>query len=67
MDLRETFAKNLRRIRHEKGMSQEELAHLAGVNRTYMGKVERAGTYVGLKIIGQLAQALGVNADELLR
>jgi hypothetical protein len=32
-----------------------------------MGKVERARTYVGLKIIGQLAEALGVCADELLR
>jgi transcriptional regulator with XRE-family HTH domain len=35
MDLREVFATNLRRLRHEKGLSQDELAYAAEVSRNY--------------------------------
>ena len=41
MDLRQVFAANLRRLRHEKGLSQEGLAYEAGVNRTYLSKLEK--------------------------
>ncbi len=67
MDLRQVFAANLRRLRHERGLSQEDLAHDATVNRTYMSKIEKGGTYVGLEIIGKLAAALEVEPAELLR
>ena len=50
---------NLRRIQHEKNLSQEQLAHDAQVDRAYMSRVERAVTYVGLEIIGKLATTLG--------
>jgi DNA-binding XRE family transcriptional regulator len=46
MDLRDRFATNLRRLRHQRGFSQEELADAAGVNRTYMSKIETGATYV---------------------
>ena len=58
MDLRERFATNLRRIRHDRGVSQEGLAHDAGVDRAYLSRVERAVTYVGLEIVGKLADVL---------
>jgi transcriptional regulator with XRE-family HTH domain len=67
MDLRQVFAANLRRLRHAKGMSQEDLAHEANVNRTYMSKIEKGGTWVGLEIIGKLAVVLEVEPAELLR
>jgi len=67
MDLRDVFASNLRRLRHGKGWSQEELAHRAKINRTYLSKLETGATYVGLEIIGKLAGVLGVEAAELLR
>ncbi len=67
MDLRQVFAANLRGIRHAKGISQEALAHEAGVNRTYMSKIERGGTWVGLEIIDKLASALEVEPAEFLR
>lgn len=67
MDLRQVFAANLRRLRHAKGLSQEELAYEAGVNRTYMSKIEKGGTFVGLEIIGKLAKVLDVEAAELLK
>ncbi len=60
------FARNLRRLRHEKSLSQEELAHLAGVNRTYLSKLETGATYVGLEIIGKLAGVLDIEPMNLL-
>ena len=64
MDLRQPFATNLRRIRRAQGISQEQLAHDAGIDRAYYSRVERAVTYVGLEIIGKLADALGVEPAE---
>ena len=67
MDLRQVFAANLRRLRHQKGLSQETLAYEAGVNRSYLSKLERGATYAGLEIIGKLADVLGIEPDELLK
>jgi transcriptional regulator with XRE-family HTH domain len=67
MDLRQVFAANLRRLRHAKGLSQEDLAYEANVNRTYMSKIEKGGTYVGLEIIGKLSAALDVEPVELFK
>jgi len=67
MDLRQVFAANLRRLRHHKGLSQEVLAHEAGINRSYMSKLEKGASYPGLEIIGKLAAVLRVDHAELLR
>jgi transcriptional regulator with XRE-family HTH domain len=67
MDLRQLFATNLRRIRHQRKLSQEGLAHEAGVDRAYMSRVERGVTHVGLEIIGKLADVLGVDPAEFFR
>ena len=67
MDLRQAFAANLRRLRHAKGISQEDLAYEAGVNRTYLSKLEKGASYPGLEIIAKLATVLEVEPAELLR
>jgi transcriptional regulator with XRE-family HTH domain len=67
MDIRQVFAANLRRLRHDRGLSQEALAYEAGVNRSYLSKVEKGASYPGLEIIGKLAAVLGVEPAELLR
>jgi transcriptional regulator with XRE-family HTH domain len=67
MDLRQLFATNLRRLRHERKVSQEQLANDAGVDRAYLSRVERAVTYVGLEIIGKLAAILEVDPVEFFR
>ena len=67
MDLRQVFAANLRRLRHAKGLSQEDLAYAAGVNRGYMSKLEKGASYPGLEIIGKLAAVLEVEPAELLK
>jgi transcriptional regulator with XRE-family HTH domain len=51
MDLRQLFATDLRRVRHNRRISQEQLAHDAGIDRAYVSRVERATTYVGLEIM----------------
>ena len=66
-DLRDAFAANLRRLRHAKGISQEDLAHEAGINRSYMSKLEKGASYPGLEIIAKLATVLEVEPAELLR
>ena len=67
MDLRQLFATNLRRIRHERKVSQEGLAHDAEVDRAYLSRVERGVTHVGLEIIGRLAAVLEVDPAEFFR
>ena len=60
MKLREIFATNLRRLRHASGLSQEELAHRAGLNRNYVGLLERAANSPTLDTIERLAIELAV-------
>jgi transcriptional regulator with XRE-family HTH domain len=67
MDLRQIFATNLIRARRAKGLSQENLAYEADVNRTYISKLEKGSTYVGLEIIGKLSAVLGIEPADLLR
>jgi transcriptional regulator with XRE-family HTH domain len=67
MDLREVFATNLRRLRHEKGLSRDDLAYKAEVSRSYLSQLEKGTFYASLKIIGRLAEALGVEPAEFLK
>ena len=67
MDLRETFAANLRRIRNVKGLSQDDLAYEAEISRSYLSQIEKGSFHVSLKIIGRLAEALNVEPAEFLR
>ncbi|HJS46172.1 MAG TPA: helix-turn-helix transcriptional regulator [Rhizomicrobium sp.] len=67
MDLRQVFAANLRRLRHERGISQETLAYEADVNRTYISKLEKGVSYAGLEVIGKLAAVLEIEPAQLLQ
>jgi transcriptional regulator with XRE-family HTH domain len=67
MDYRHVFATNLRRIRTERDYSQEALAYEAGVNRTYMSKLEKGGSFVGLEVMVKLASVLKVEPAEFLK
>jgi len=67
MDLREVFAANLRRLRHAKGLSQDDLAYEAEVSRSYLSQLEKGAFYASLNIVGKLAAVLDVEPAELLK
>lgn len=59
-------ATNVRRRRKEAGLSQEELAHHASVDRTYVSQVERRKRNLTVVVLSRLAAALGTTPDQLL-
>jgi DNA-binding XRE family transcriptional regulator len=67
MDLREVFATNLRRLRHERGLSQDDLAYEAEVSRSYLSQLEKGVFYASLKIVGKIADVLEIEPAELLK
>jgi transcriptional regulator with XRE-family HTH domain len=64
--LRATLADNIKAFRSKKGLSQEGLAELCGLHRTYIGSVERQERNVTLSTLEVLSAALEVRVPELL-
>jgi transcriptional regulator with XRE-family HTH domain len=64
---RKTFAANLRALRESKGLSQEDLAELANLHRTYIGSVERGERNISIDSMERIASALGTSVLALLR
>lgn len=67
MDVVRLFGDNVRRLRVAKGISQEALALDAGMKRSYLSDLERGTRNPTVRALGRLAEALGVDATELLR
>jgi transcriptional regulator with XRE-family HTH domain len=60
------FGARVRELRLEKNLSQEELAHLANLHRTYIGMIERAEKNITLLNIEKIAKALETSLSNLL-
>ena len=67
MSLREIVATNLRRLRHARGLSQEELADRAGINRNYVGMLEREQHSATVDMLEKLAEVLETEPIEFFR
>lgn len=67
MTIREALALNLKTLRQAQGMSQEELAHRAELDRTYISSLERCVYGATIDVVDRLAGVLGVEASDLLR
>jgi transcriptional regulator with XRE-family HTH domain len=67
MNKLKVFGEKIRKIRIERGLSQEKLAFLAGLHRTYIGAIERGERNVSFKNIEKIANTLKVNLEELFR
>ena len=67
MSLREIVATNLRRLRHAKCLSQEELADRAGINRNYVGMLEREQHSATVDMLEKLAEVLEADPVEFFR
>ncbi|OYZ16428.1 MAG: hypothetical protein B7Y35_00310 [Sphingomonadales bacterium 28-64-96] len=61
------FASNLRRLREDLNLSQEEVAHRSGLDRTYISGCERGVRNPTLATVEKISSALGVQPDHLLR
>lgn len=64
--LQERFGEKLRAVRKEKGVSQEKMAQLAELDRTYVSSVERGLRNVSLGTIAKFARALRVKLADLM-
>jgi transcriptional regulator with XRE-family HTH domain len=67
MDIKRAMAANVRRVRYEREMTQEGLAHEAGLSSRYLGAIERAQVSASVTVLGRLAEALEVDPCELIR
>ena len=67
MEPLEVLAANLRRLRQERGLTQERLAEQAGLHMTDIARIETLRRDPGIKVLVKLAHGLGVPASELLR
>lgn len=67
MEIEEVIAANVRRLRHARKWTQEELAEKARLSSRYVGAIERADVSARVKVLAQVADALGVEAADLLK
>jgi transcriptional regulator with XRE-family HTH domain len=66
-EIAKACGERVRELRRAKGLSQEELADLAGLHRTYLGGIERGERNPSLKNIAAISKALGVRLSELFK
>ena len=67
IEYQQVFGKRVRELRKERGLSQVELAAKVGIDRSYMGFLERGERNPSLEVIAKIAEALSVTPDELLK
>jgi transcriptional regulator with XRE-family HTH domain len=65
-EARQRVARNIRRLRLERGLSQEKMAELADFHRTYVSQLERCVTNISVDGLERLAKVLGVDITALL-
>lgn len=65
MEPLEAFANNVKRIRSERGLTQERLAELAGLHMTDIARIETLRRDPGIKVVAKIAHGLGVAASDL--
>lgn len=61
MDWNQVVAKNVRRLRKERGLTQEQLAHEVGIDLTYLGGIERGRRNPSVEVLGRIAHALNTH------
>jgi transcriptional regulator with XRE-family HTH domain len=65
-DIAARFGAQVRKLRKARGLSQEALADLCGLDRTYVGGIERGERNVALRNIERIAEALGLSISALM-
>ncbi|WP_152208688.1 helix-turn-helix domain-containing protein [Marinobacter changyiensis] len=65
-DLKKRFGQNLRIVRKSRGLSQEHLAYAAGIDRSYVGKIERGEVNLTIEKLYLLAKTIGCSPKDLV-
>ncbi|MGG5742213.1 helix-turn-helix domain-containing protein [Bacillus cereus group sp. IBL03679] len=65
IDIKEQFGMSIKYYRNKKGISQEKLAEITGLHRTYISEVERGNRNISLINISKIATALDINVSDL--
>ena len=63
----EVIALKLKKVRRTKGISQEDLAYICGLNRNYIGIIEKGQTNISLKVFLKLCKGLNENPADILK
>ena len=66
MDWGQIVGTNVRKLRVERKLTQEQLAHETGIDLTYLGGIERGRRNPSVSVLGRLAESLGVHPSSLL-
>ena len=66
MDIRLQIGKRVKELRQSKGLSQEALAHLTELDRTYIPSIEKGERNVSIEVIQRFSVAFGITISELL-
>jgi len=66
-DVSQKVGGKIRKIRKEKGLSQERLAFEAGLNRAYIGYIERGERNPSIKVVARIAKILKISLNELFK
>jgi XRE family transcriptional regulator, regulator of sulfur utilization len=66
-DPRKMLGKRIRKLRDQQGWSQEEFADMCGINRSYMGRIERGELNLTVETLQKIAQGLGRSVSALLK
>jgi len=67
MKLCAVLGTNIRKVRADRGLSQEELAHRAGIDRSYLSEIENGHKSVGVVVLDDIAAALEVDITDLFK
>jgi transcriptional regulator with XRE-family HTH domain len=67
MTVQQRVSKNIQRIRREKDLSQEEVAHRADIHQTYLSGVETGKRNPSILVVERIAKALGVDVSEFFK
>ncbi len=67
MSIQSRVSRNIQRIRREKDLSQEEVAHRADIHQTYLSGVETGKRNPSILVVERIAKALGVDVSEIFK
>ena len=67
MSIQSRVSRNIQRIRREKDLSQEEVAHRADIHQTYLSGVETGKRNPSILVVERIAKALGVDVSEIFQ